>query len=78
MKICHIISSLDIGGSQKILIQLCGSLNKPDFNHFVINLGEDTQLAKSMRDKGITVYSLSITSILKLIVNFFKLLKVLN
>jgi len=58
-KICHVISSLKIGGAQQLLIRLCGSLKETEFTHTVICLTGETKLAKQLCDIGVNVHFLN-------------------
>jgi glycosyltransferase involved in cell wall biosynthesis len=78
IKICHVISSLEMGGAQKLLEMLCLSMKPPEFKHFVICLGSDTELSKKFRNSGIRVICLEITRSYQGITGIWRLRRILG
>ncbi len=60
VKTVIITSSLALGGSEKILYNLCNSKIKK--NIFVINLSEEQYFSKKLKDSGIGVYNCSLNN----------------
>lgn len=63
-KICHVISSLRMGGAQQLLLRVCESIGKPEFKHAVICLTGETELARELRKNDVKVYCLNMNGIL--------------
>ncbi|MEH8015843.1 glycosyltransferase [Rheinheimera muenzenbergensis] len=81
MKVCHVITSLDIGGAELVLYRLLSAqlINAEDIS--VITLRPEGVLAAKLREVGFKVYSLNVTGLLSLIfavMKLSKLLKVIN
>lgn len=75
MKVLHIINSLDIGGAEKLLVDIIPIMNSINgYNVDVLLLKHtDTFLSRSLKSKGINVFMLNTVSIYSPI-NLFKLL----
>lgn len=54
--IVHFISSLGIGGAEKLAYDMIGSLSADSFRPIVICVGEDGPLADRLKERGHTVY----------------------
>ncbi len=71
-----ITSSLALGGSEKILYNLCNSKIKK--NVFVINLSEEQYFSKKLKDSGIGVYNCSLNkknNLLKKLIKIFFIIR---
>lgn len=63
MKLLHVISSLEIGGAQRLLSDLLPIQKKQGVDVTLLVLKEeDTEFSKSVRDAGITIISLDVKS----------------
>jgi glycosyltransferase involved in cell wall biosynthesis len=79
LKILHIIPSLNIGGAEKVLINLINyHKHNNDFNHSVIVLQKKGSLGNEIMNSSIQIYELKLYSLLDLPLVFFKLIKHLN
>lgn len=78
MKIAHIITGLDIGGAELMLKRLVlNSTNTSKFEHIIISLTNHGVLGPQLENKGIKVYSLGLSSLIKLPLIFINLRKIL-
>lgn len=78
MKIAHIITGLDIGGAELMLKRLVlNNTNNSRFEHIVISLTNYGILGPQLKNKGIKVYSLGLSSPMKAPLAFIKLRKIL-
>lgn len=55
MKILHIIPNLDIGGTEKILLELCRGLDSRQFQHLVLSLKAGGQTEQELRRLSVPV-----------------------
>ena len=60
MKIFHIIPSLGIGGTEKVLKRLATNLN--NYEHVIINLGYSGPIQKTLLRKNIRVKMFRLTT----------------
>jgi len=60
INILHIITDLDIGGSEIMLIKLLYHLKKDRFKNFVVSLKSNNPLKKFLKDKNILIYELNL------------------
>jgi glycosyltransferase involved in cell wall biosynthesis len=76
MKVAHIISGLGLGGTEKILHNLCvnDNLNK----HIVISLTSAGYYGALLKKKNIKFYVCNLRSIFFFFFSFFKLIKILK
>jgi glycosyltransferase involved in cell wall biosynthesis len=59
-KICHVITSLDVGGAEVSLLQLLSGMDKDRFSCSVISLIAPGRVGRRMRESGIEVRSLGL------------------
>ncbi len=78
VRVCHIISSLEIGGAQQLLLDLCTKLLPSKFEHIVINLSDETKLAGQLRRSGCRVYCLEISGFRNSLVGCWTLFQTLK
>ena len=78
ISVCHVITSLEIGGAQQLLRQLCDSLSPPEFEHCVICLSGETELAARFRENGIRVSCLNVTRIYQGLSGILRLRRILR
>jgi len=79
MKICHIITDLDVGGAESMLFSLVSNSNMhTDFNHYIVSLKGDGIYGKKLMETGAPVYSLNMQRSVFGGFSVFKLLKVLK
>ncbi len=74
-KIVHVITGLGDGGAEGVLYRLC--CNSNSFEHVIISLIDEGKYGQLLRQKGFTVYSLQINSLITLFYAFFRLIKLL-
>src|SRR5437762_390671 len=55
MKILHVIPSLDVGGTEKIVLELCRGLDKRSFEQAVVALKGGGRTEKALKESGISV-----------------------
>lgn len=60
--IVHVISSLEVGGAQQILIEVCRALEGQGYHFVVISLTRETALADRLRKLGCRVYCLGMSA----------------
>jgi glycosyltransferase involved in cell wall biosynthesis len=58
IRICHLITSLDVGGAEHALVRLCIALAARGYDQLVLNMTSDGRLAHELRCAGITTHSL--------------------
>lgn len=79
MKIVHIIIGLNVGGAELMLKRLVlNSQRNGEFQHEIISLTDLGVVGSDLRKQGISVYTLGMTSILKLPTIFLKLKKIIK
>ena len=79
MKILHVITSLKIGGAEKLLVDMLPILNSTGHNADVLVFdGTNTPFMQMLIDKGINVYHLSIGGCVYNPMNIFKLIPYLR
>lgn len=78
IKVCHVISSLKMGGAQQLLFRLSESLDKPEFTHIIICLTGETELAEKFRNRGVKVYNLNMRCVLHTVKCILQLKKILK
>ena len=60
-KVMHIISSLEIGGAQRVLEATLNGLPSGDYKQVVVNLTRETPFAAGLRHQGFTIFCLNLT-----------------
>lgn len=78
IKVFHVISSLKVGGAQRLLEVLANGLRRPDFEHTIIGLTRETQLASDLRAAGHRVYCLGVDYPAGLIEGVFRTARLLR
>ena len=78
IKVCHVISSLELGGAQLLLEKLCMSLKSSEFTHVIVCLSGETVLAKKIQHKSIKIYFLDMFGLRNIIHSVFKLRRILE
>jgi glycosyltransferase involved in cell wall biosynthesis len=58
IRICHLISGLDVGGAERALVNLTQNLDRSRFSNEVVSLIEPGVFGNSLREAGIPVLSL--------------------
>jgi glycosyltransferase involved in cell wall biosynthesis len=58
IRICHLITSLDVGGAEHALVRLCIALAARGYDQLVLNMTSDGPLAHDLRCAGIATHSL--------------------
>ncbi|HYW44124.1 MAG TPA: glycosyltransferase [Bryobacteraceae bacterium] len=58
--ICHIITTLEIGGAQMMLCKLLEATDRQQFSHFVVCLGDEEPMAPRIRALGFPVHCLGL------------------
>ena len=58
IRVCHLITSLDVGGAEHALVRLCIALAARGYDQLVLNMTSDGPLARELRSAGITTHSL--------------------
>jgi len=78
MKICHIISNLNVGGAETMLYRLC--ICNPDqyTNLLVISLTTKGDIGNLLESKGITVVALQFSYAISSVIKFFRLVLLLS
>ena len=64
MKILNIISGLDTGGAEWMLLKLVGTMDKTRFHSCVVSLREKGSIGELIENEEVKVYSLNIQGIL--------------
>lgn len=78
-KIVHIIIGLNVGGAELMLKRLIlHSQKKGNFHHEVISLTDLGLIGKGLKEAGIRVYTLNMSSVLSIFSIYFSLKKLLN
>jgi len=78
-KIVHIIIGLNVGGAELMLKRLVlHSQKKGNFHHEVISLTDLGLIGKDLREAGIRVYTLNMSSLLSIFSIYFSLRKLLK
>ncbi|QBL09811.1 glycosyltransferase [Rheinheimera sp. D18] len=78
MKVCHVITSLDIGGAELVLYRLLSAQRDNVADVSVITLRPEGALAAKLRDAGFQVYSLNVSGLFSLASAVIKLVKLLQ
>lgn len=78
VKICHIITSLEVGGAQMLLLDVCRGLSVGKAKHFVIAISRNLILKSNFESIGCHVYCLSIESAWDFPLGLVRLVRVLN
>jgi glycosyltransferase involved in cell wall biosynthesis len=60
IRICHLITGLDIGGAERSLVNLVTAMNRNEFENEVISLLKPGPMAQALMQAGITVTSMEI------------------
>ena len=76
MKIFHLINSLDDGGAERVLANLC--LNDKDNSHVVCTLLGGGKYKNKLRSKSIQLYELNIRKDILAILKIFRLVSILK
>lgn len=58
-KIAHVITDLDIGGAELMLLKILRNSDRNSYDHFVISLKSKGKVAKGIEDAGVRVISLN-------------------
>ncbi len=74
IRVLQLITGLSIGGAEKVLLDLCGTLDRNKIETFVIGLNDEDDLKEDFESKGIYVQMLDMK---KTPANLFKVYKVL-
>jgi len=77
IKIAHIITDLDIGGAEWMLLRTLRNFKNNRYKHFVISLLPGNSLCKEIEKEGFSVYSLNLSK-KNFIVSFIKLIYILK
>ncbi|SCZ67229.1 Glycosyltransferase involved in cell wall bisynthesis [Thiohalomonas denitrificans] len=77
-KICHVISSLELGGAQQLLLALTHALSAPEFEHIVISLTRETDLARRLEALGCRVHCIGITGPRSAVMGFCRVARLLR
>ncbi len=59
-KIAHIITDLDIGGAEVMLLKTLRNFKSDEYEHFVVSLKPMGSVGRTMRDEGFRVYALGL------------------
>lgn len=78
MNVCHIITSLDVGGAELVLFRLLSAQKENANNISVITLKAGGALALELQRLGFTVHTLNVTGLSSLLLSVFKLAKILK
>jgi glycosyltransferase involved in cell wall biosynthesis len=73
----HIISGLDTGGAEMMLLKLIGAMDKTRYHSCVVSLREKGLIGEIIKNKGIIVYSLHIQGLLSSTKALWKLIYIL-
>lgn len=63
MRVCHIITSLEVGGAQTVMLSLIERLLERDDQVSVISLTDFGPMADRLRNLGVPVYALGVSSL---------------
>jgi len=63
VKIAHIITDLDIGGAEMMLLKLLRHFKDEDYSHFVVSLKPAGSVGRMLEREGFRVYSLGLNRI---------------
>lgn len=77
-KICHIITSLEVGGAQLLLLEVCKGVSKRQLENFVVSISSKVILKSKFESIGCRVYCLNIEKVWDFPVGLVRLLGVLN
>ena len=78
-KVVHVIIGLNVGGAELMLKRLVlNSQQKGNFHHEVISLTDLGVIGQDLKEAGISVYTLNMSSVLSLFSIYFSLKKLLN
>ena len=58
IRVCHLITGLDVGGAEYTLVRLCRALADRGYDQLVVTMIPGGELASDLRRAGITVHSL--------------------
>ena len=58
IRVCHLITGLDVGGAENTLVRMCRALADQGYHQLVITMIPGGQLAGDLKRAGITVHSL--------------------
>jgi glycosyltransferase involved in cell wall biosynthesis len=61
IRICHLITGLDIGGAERSLVNLVTAMNRDEFDNDVVSLLKPGPMAQSLAQAGISVTSMEIS-----------------
>ena len=78
IKVCHIITSLEVGGAQTLLLEICRGLAKGEIRHFVISISNNIVLKSRFESIGCHVYTLNINTIMFFPTGLQRLIRILN
>lgn len=78
IKILHIITSLGVGGAEKQLSQLVIGSDNNHYQHSVVTLTNNIVYKNELDQKNIKIYALNFRSKWKVIIEFFKLMKIIR
>ena len=77
-KIIYIITGLNVGGAEIVLLRLLMKINKKEYDPLVITLGEKGIMGERIEKLGINVYCLRIHSFINLLPGLIKLVNKIN
>ncbi|MBN1872334.1 MAG: glycosyltransferase [Candidatus Omnitrophica bacterium] len=63
VKVAHIITDLDIGGAEYMLLKVLRNFEDSRFSHFVVSLLPNTPLREKIESEGVKVYTLGVNKI---------------
>jgi glycosyltransferase involved in cell wall biosynthesis len=78
IKIVHLITTLDVGGAESMLVKITTNMDKKKFDNIVICLLPEGKLANKLREENIEVYTLNMRHIFSNFFVIFKIVKLLN
>ena len=76
MKIIHIISSLDFGGAEKVLFNICNS--DMENEHIIVSLTQLGEYGRMLKKKKISVYVCNMKSKIYFLSSFFYLISIIK
>ena len=77
-KIIYIITGLNVGGAEFVLLRLLRKINKKEYDPLVITLREKGIMGERIEKLGINVYCLRIHSFINLLPGLIKLVNKIN
>jgi len=77
-KILHLITDLDTGGAEMMLLKLAAEMDETRFKNVVISLTDEGTLGNRLKDIGCQVYSLNMNKGLKDIFCLYKLSRIIE